>query len=240
MSDAAAIADEGRRLLRRSRAGALATVDGNGAPHASLITVAWDHDGSPLFLFSDLADHTRNLKADARASVLIEAASRRANPQTGPRLSLLGRIAVSAEARHRRRFLARHPDARQYADFVDFRVYRMAVEKAHWVGGFARARWITGRRLLLAKARWRGIAACETAVVDHMNADHGDSLDLYARVLLERRGRGWRMTGVDPDGADLALGGRHARLDFESPVIDFADCRERLVALATEARAGDK
>lgn len=235
-----AIADEGRRLLRRSRCAALATGDGDGSPYASLVTVAWDQDAAPLFLLSDLADHTRNLQADARASLLVEAASRRSNPQTGPRLSLVGRIAVSGEPRHRRRFLARHPDAAIYADFADFRFYTMAVEKAHWVGGFARAHWIEGRRLLLPNARWRGVAACENEVVDHMNDDHGTAIDLYARFLLGRGGTGWRISGLDPEGIDLVCGGRHARLDFETPVTDAAGCRERLVALAKAARAGDK
>ncbi len=240
MSDRSAIAGEGRRLLRRSRSGALATGDGDGSPYASLVTVAWDHDGAPLFLLSDLADHTRNLAADARSSLLVEAASRRANPQTGPRVSLVGRIAVSDQPRHRRRFLARHPEAEIYAGFADFRLYSMAVEKAHWVGGFARAHWIEGHRFLLPAIQWQGVAACETDVVNHMNDDHGDSVDLYARVLLGRRGTGWRMTGIDPEGVDLARGGRHARLDFETPAADATDCRERLVALVTAARAVDK
>jgi heme iron utilization protein len=240
VSELSAIVIEGRRLLRRSRSGALATGDGDGSPYASLVTVAWDHDGAPLFLLSDLADHTRNLAADARSSLLVEAASRRANPQTGPRISLVGRIAVSDEPRHRRRFLARHPEATVYAGFADFRVYTMAVEKGHWVGGFARAHWMAGHRLLLSANQWHGIAACETDVVDHMNDDHGESVDHYARVLLGRRGTGWRMTGIDPEGIDLARGGRHARLDFEAPVTDATSCRERLVALVKMARADAK
>jgi hypothetical protein len=223
VSEAADVAQESRRLLRRSRSAALATRQPDGRPYASLVTVAWDHDAAPLFLFSDL----------------VEAASRRVNPQTGPRLSLVGRIAASDAARHRRRFLARHPDAQAYAGFADFAVYAMRVERAHWVGGFARARWIEARRLLLPEKAWRGVAACEEGVVDHMNDDHADAVDLFARVLLGRRGDGWRMTGIDPEGIDLALGGRHARLDFAVPVTDAATCRERLIGLVEAGRRAD-
>ena len=74
-----------RGLIRRARSAALATtLRGNGGwAYASLVTVACDCDGSPILLLSDLADHTRNLMADSRASLLFEAASGRANPQTG-------------------------------------------------------------------------------------------------------------------------------------------------------------
>ncbi|MEK7246610.1 MAG: pyridoxamine 5'-phosphate oxidase family protein, partial [Pseudomonadota bacterium] len=132
-----------RRLLRRGRSGMLATVLGGvtplgvpshdaaraGHPYASLVTLAWDVDASPIFLFSTLSDHTRNLASDSRAALLIEEASRRANPQTGPRVTLIGRIAPCArgedESSARRRFLARHPEAARYAGFGDFRFFRM-------------------------------------------------------------------------------------------------------------------
>ena len=110
----------------------------------SLVTIACDHDGSPILLLSNLADHTRNLAADDRASLLVEAASQRVNPQTGPRVSLVGRLTPADAARCRDRFLARHPSAERYAGFADFHIFRMAVGRVHWVGGFADARWMDG------------------------------------------------------------------------------------------------
>ena len=51
-----------RQLLRGVRAGALATIDsGDVTPFASLVTIATDHDGTPLMLMSRLSAHTRNL-----------------------------------------------------------------------------------------------------------------------------------------------------------------------------------
>jgi putative heme iron utilization protein len=63
-----------RRLLQRARSGALATTScrEEGWPFASLVTVACDCDGAPLFLFSQLAEHTRNLAADSRAALLTQ------------------------------------------------------------------------------------------------------------------------------------------------------------------------
>ena len=238
--DAAALATApARALLRRQRSGALATAlaEDGGRPYASLVTFACDCDGSPILLFSTLADHTRNLATDARASLLIEDASRRANPQTGPRLSLIGRIEPDPDPRLRRRFLARHPGAALYADFPDFRFFRMTVERGHWVGGFARARWISADRLLSAAGAAAAIADAEPSVLEHMNADHAEAIDLYASRLLRRAGTGWRMVAVDPEGCDLAHGASVARLGFPAPAADAQALRGILVELAAQARA---
>jgi heme oxygenase (biliverdin-IX-beta and delta-forming) len=49
-------------------------------------------------------------------------------------------------------------------------------------------------------------------------------------------GTGWRMTGIDPEGCDLRLGGKVARLDFPARIADAAGARAALVALARRAR----
>ncbi len=161
---------EARALLRRARSAALATslaADGSGSgwPYASLVTIACDADASPILLLSDLSDHTRNIASDGRASLLVEAASGRANPQTGPRVSLLGRITKTEEERHRRRFLARHPSAGLYAGFADFNVYRMSVERAHFIGGFGRAAWLAPEDVLLAHETAAAAAEAEPSLL---------------------------------------------------------------------------
>jgi len=223
-----------RRLIRRGRAATLATAlaSDDGRPYASLVSVAFDCDLSPLLLFSELSDHTRNLGRDDRASLLVEAASGLKNPQTGPRATLVGRIAKTAETRHRKRFLARHPEATMYAGFGDFHFFRFTLERVHYVGGFARAVWLTGDEVRSDANAADAIAAAEDAIVAHMNDDHADAVDHYANRLLDRSGTGWKITGLDPDGADLRLGGRFARLDFAAPVADRRTAREELVRLA--------
>jgi hypothetical protein len=58
--------------------------------------------------------------------------------------------------------------------------------------------------------------------------------------LLGQPGGGWKLTGVDPEGCDLRLGGRTARLDFDRPVADAEAARIELVSLVRKARAGLK
>lgn len=229
-----------RMLLRSRRSAALATASASddGWPFCSLVTIACDADGSPIMLFSRLADHTRNLDADSRAALLLEDAAGLANPQTGPRLTLTGRIIPDAEPRLRRRFLARHPGAALYADFGDFRFFRMEVDAGHWVGGFAQARRLE-RSLLLADAQAsHAIAAAEPSAVDHMNADHAAAIGLWASRLLGLAGDGWRIVAIDPEGCDLGCGDvAFARLAFPRLATDAGDLRDILVALTAEARA---
>ncbi len=228
-----------RQLMRSCRSATLSTnlPNANGWPYGSLVTVAMDMDGSPLLLFSTLADHTRNLKADNRASLLFEQASRHANPQRGARVSVLGRIRATRKPQHARRFLDIHPEAEMYAGFGDFGFYRMSIDRAHWVGGFAKAQWLSGRFVTADSRASKAIGTVADSIIEHMNSDHADAVELYATKLLGRRGGEWRMVGIDPDGADLVIGRRRARLAFPEPVSDAAGVRDILVALANQARA---
>jgi putative heme iron utilization protein len=228
-------AETARGLVRAADRASLATLmrDGGG-PYASLVLIAADHDASPILLISNLADHTKNLAADSRASLLVDGTAGLESPLTGARASLVGTIAQSTEPRHRRRFLARHPDAAGYADFGDFAVYRMQIERVHLVAGFGRIRWIEAERILVPIRP--ALAERESDIVEHMNADHADAVELYAGRLLGRSGSGWRMTGIDPEGIDLRRAGEVARLAFERPVEEADSARAELVRLAKRAR----
>jgi len=230
----AAFALQSRLLVRRARAAMLSTAlkSGDGWPYGSLVSVALDNDLSPLMLFSTLSDHTRNLAVEPRASLLFEETSRLKNPQTGPRVSVLGRIKKTNDARHHKRFLALHPEAELYAGFGDFSFFKMTVDRVHFVGGFAKAVWFRAPDILTDAKAATAVAKAEAGVLKHMNDDHPQAVDHCANELLGRSGSGWFMTGIDPDGADLRRGGRVARLAFDAPVTSRAQVREELVRLA--------
>src|SRR5688572_10484038 len=129
-----------RSLMYESRLASLATLEsGTHHPYASLIAVASDTDGAPVFLISKLALHTRNLEGDPRTTVLLAApAGGRGDPLNSGRVSLMGSAAPADDPRIRSGFLARHPEAAGYAGFADFRFWRLQPERAHYVGGFGR------------------------------------------------------------------------------------------------------
>lgn len=207
-----------RRVTRAARKAALATSmagDGGSRPYVSLVTLAFDHDLSPILLLSRLADHTRNLLADGRAALLLDGTDGHANPQTGPRVTLTGTVAEDAEPRLRRRFLARHPGAALYAGFGDFAIWRMSVERAHFVGGFGRAVWFDAPLVTPGEAAF--MAAAEEAALAEMNDARPELVAALAARAGGEASSGWRLAGIDPDGCELEAGEAVLRLTFEQP-----------------------
>ena len=223
-----------RQLLRSRDRAALAT-SLRGAPYASLALVATDLDASPLLLLSDLAQHSHNIAFDPRISLLLDATVGHPDPLAGPRLTVLGRAEAVADRRLLARFIARHPSASLYAGFADFRLYRIAVERGHLVAGFGRIEWIEAEELLLA-ADAGALAAAEPALLAQLTEDYTDAAASYAHGLLGRGGAGWRITGIDPEGADLRRGGEVARVDFPTPALTPEAAHAALTRLAETAR----
>ncbi|MGI9485102.1 MAG: HugZ family protein [Geminicoccaceae bacterium] len=225
-----------RHLLRAAPAGSLATVmrESDGAPYASMVATATDHDGAPILLLSDLADHSKNLKSDDRISLLLTGSKAHEDPLAGERLSLIGSLTRSDAPGLRQRYLARHQRAAGYAEFADFGFYHMAVDRAHLIAGFGRIQWIEGKDLRIEPSEQ--LVAAEMDIVAHMNDDHADAVQLYATALLGRGDGDWRMTGVDGEGADLRFQEQVARLPFGSRVADSTGVRKELIRLVNKAR----
>jgi putative heme iron utilization protein len=232
-----------KSLLRSTRAGALATIDRNtGHPFASLVNVATDVDGSPLILVSRLSTHTANLEVDDRASLLLASAGK-GDPLAHPRLTLLGSFKQIARddpelPRIRRRFLARHPKSELYAGFGDFSFWRLKAVSAHLNGGFARAADLKAADVMTDIADAENLIEAEAGAIAHMNDDHAEAVRLYATKLLGAEDGAWRLTGLDPEGLDLARGDATLRLPFPQRVANAEQLRKVVVELAAKARAG--
>ncbi len=231
--------DAARRLLRTVRSGALATLTPEGAPYASLVSVASLADGSPVLPLSTLAIHTQHLLADPRCSLLLDSAGQ-GDPLTHPRLTLTARaVTASAEDRGawRARFLRRHPKAEIYVDFGDFAFWRLEIAGARMIGGFGRIDGLGAGDLLTDLSGAEGLTASESRAIDHMNADHRDALGLYATRLCGAPEGAWRMVGLDPDGIDLACADRTLRLAFPERITDSAALRRQLERWVEDAKA---
>ena len=225
-----------KRLMREARTGALATLDSDGAPYASLVQVATLPDGAPILLLSGLARHTRNLQADARVSLLLDE-RRHGDELQGARASVKGRITrITDDAVARRRFLARHPDAAGFAGFADFAFYEITPASAHLVAGFGRIVELPAGDFLTDVTDAQALLEGELGAVEHMNADHADAIGLYAAFLLGAPKGAWQLTGLDPDGCDLMAGDIARRLPFPRRVTTSTELRMVLVELANQAR----
>ncbi len=147
------------QLIRHQRVAALGTL-ADGAPFVSLVAYVAEDDLCGFLLhLSGLSPHSRHLRADPRASLLIAEPERPEvdDVQTLARVTLSGRVELTprdspAYLAGQARYLARHPAAAMLFDFVDFDLYRFAVDGARYVGGFARAYTLTIAHLRQAAA----------------------------------------------------------------------------------------
>jgi putative heme iron utilization protein len=235
MPDAAALGRDARHLMRGTATAVLGTLtSGIGAPYASLVLTASLPDATPVMLLSTLAEHTKNLGADPRVSLLYDGTLGLQSRLTGPRLTLQGRVERCRDraeaALARRRFLARHDDAAMYVDFRDFAFYCVRPTAAHLVAGFGRIDWIAADQLRFAMAEHEAVTAAEVDICDHMNGEHRDAIDTLA-ARAGRSGPGWQMTGCDPEGCDLKRTTEHARMAFPAPARDADAVRRTIIEL---------
>jgi heme iron utilization protein len=224
-----AVADV-KLLMRLARSGALATLEAQGgAPLTTLIGVASDFDGAPLFLMSTLSRHTRNLVNDARASLLLTGRPERGDPLNHPRVTLSGRVERCAAPRAKARYLQRNPKAGLYAGFADFALYQLRIEDVHFNGGFGRAAPLTSSEVLISRDGEAALAEAEERLITEVNALGQPALARIAGHVALRPA--WRAVGLDSEGLDLAAGGRAARAQFATLAHDPGAWRARLEQL---------
>jgi putative heme iron utilization protein len=134
-----------RGLITQARFAALGVIDpDHGGPMVTRIAFGTAPDGQPLTLVSDLSHHTRALKADPTASLLLGEPGPRGDPLTHPRLTLQARARFlrHGEAGHDElaaHYLRDHPKAKLYIGFADFSFVLFDVQGAYLNGGFGRA-----------------------------------------------------------------------------------------------------
>jgi len=91
-------------------------------------------------LISDLADHTRNIRNDARVSLLYSGPA--VDEPLGPRVTLQGEAGQLDKGPLLEAYLRRHPSAKLYAEFADFHLFGVRPVRAHLVAGFGKAYWV--------------------------------------------------------------------------------------------------
>jgi heme iron utilization protein len=235
--------ERARTLAASIPTGTLCTIatDPAGAPYGSLVTFAMDGP-SPVFFISELAEHTKNLHVDARASLLV-AESGEGDPLAKGRVTLLGHARVLCDGSERDSakdaYLSIHPNAAYYIDYSDFAFWRLDVESVRYIGGYGRMSWVD-------VAAWRAgepdpIASHASAIIDHMNADHADAMIDFCRALTRATDTtAATMTGVDRYGFEMSAqtgrGPRPIRLAFPAPIATPDDARRAMVALVRRAR----
>lgn len=239
-------AERCRTLVLGARSATLCTVarDPAGFPYGSLVAVALDGDGRPLFLLSTLAEHTGNLVAQPESSVLItEPLGAHSEPLALGRVTVIGKtskVPDAEKAEVREVFLAQQPSASYYVDFGDFAFYRLEPVALRYVGGFGRMSWVTADDYRAAEAD--PLAPFASGILTHMNDDHANAVLGYATGLCGiTEATSAKLTAVDRYGFELAAitpsGPRAGRVAFDHPVSTSDEVRKAMIDLIQRVRS---
>lgn len=245
-------ADAARTIFDGATTGMLSThsTASPGYPFGSIVSPVADDDGNPLFVISTVAEHTHNLRADARTSLLITepAPADGGDRLAAGRLTLLGTAEpVPADEQDAATDVvtAKLPAVGAYAGYGDFSCWRLTVESIRWVGGFGRMDWIELDAYRTATVD--PVIARRAGVIEHMNADHADAGVLLCQRAIgddltvtsasfdyvDRFGCDYVATTTGPDGSGVVP----VRLAFDHVVDTVDGVRAAVVALVRSARS---
>jgi putative heme iron utilization protein len=228
--------DEARRYLRHHLHGVLSTISKklDGYPFGSVVPCVTDHAARPVILVSRLAEHTKNIEADPRVSLLVRDAA--ADAQESARLTIIGnaRLVTDERAAPQARYLRYFPAAERLLALGDFSFFHIEAVTLRYIGGFGAIHWVSANS---GAPPANVLAACEADIVAHMNADHAGALREYCRHFKQRRPAVVSMIGIDCDGFDLRADDEMMRFDFSQPITNAPTARAALKAMVAEARA---
>ena len=174
-------AEDARSLVEYSTGyGVLSTLSSQleGYPNGALVGFAPDEKGLPVFCFSGMSSHTKDLNAKDGGKAALCVTAKGFEGAADGRVTLIGDVKrVSKEdveaGKLKELYLAKHPKA-FWVEFGDFTFFRMEELKVvNFVGGFARAGSITPEDYTGSAVD--PIQAFAAPVMGHMNSDHSES-----------------------------------------------------------------
>jgi putative heme iron utilization protein len=238
------LAKEALQFLRTTHSGILSTfsVKFAGYPFGSVAPFVLDHSGQPVILISTIAEHTKNIIANPKVSLLVFAGDD--DLQANARLTLIGEAKQinKDDIDLRARYLRYLPQAASYFDMHDFSFYRIEIAQVRYIAGFGKMGWIEGDTLISTElAESSPLASQETSIIEHMNADHVHSLIAYSKHFQNVNVTHAEMLGIDTDGFDAKVtntdgGTEILRFNFDEPIQDAQSARVAMVAMSKAAK----
>jgi heme iron utilization protein len=247
------LALEAKQFLRCTRSGVLSSFSAKfaGYPFGSVMPFVLGHDCQPIVLISTIAEHTKNIIANPKVSLLVFQTD---NLKSAEDLHVNGRLTLIGEAEQLAkndanlmvRYCRYFPESTGYLAMHDFQFYRINITQARYIAGFGKMGWISGKELageeiVDVNQSVNIIAQLETSMIEHMNADHTESMMQYCQHFHGVTPSRVILIGVDCDGFDIEAVIDDAikilRFTFESPIVDANSARMAFVALSKSARA---
>ncbi len=235
MSEGMSLADEARQVLLQEYFGVLSTVsvEVEGYPFGSVVPYCLDRAGRPVILISRIAQHTKNIWANSKVSLIILQKGSD-DVQAEGRLTVVGdaeQIKIEEEIEDiSTRYYRSFPQARDYHKTHDFDFYRINPVKLRFIGGFGKIRWIEPEKFLLANPFSN---EQEAGIVNHMNEDHADAILKYcgqANLNVPENVRPV-MAGIDAEGMHILIDQRVVRINFSRRITTPLEARQILVEM---------
>lgn len=226
-----------RNLLRKLDCGVLSTmsIEMPGYPFGSITPYVTMHDGRVVILVSDIAQHTKNMKADNKVCLTVMH-NADGNKQEQGRATLIGDIEQVPEdliGKVSARYFAFFPEARHYSQAHAFSYYWLAPKRVRYIGGFGKIFWIEKEDWAVPTPEW---AADESSIIQHMNDDHGDALISMAKFFCGVDADEVTLIAMDVEGCHIRAGKSIHHIPFDTYVTSKGDVRQAMISLANQSR----
>jgi putative heme iron utilization protein len=225
---------EVRQILHAHRYGALCTLSKkfDGYPFGSITPYLLNHDGSLLILISTLAEHTKNIQHDNRASLIT-------HDQNSPEIQTQGRATVMGQARLvaeqeqvAKRYLRYFPEAQSYLQMHDFSFYQIDPMAIRYIGGFGKIHWVNMAHY--APPQCEIYRQQEDHLLDLLNQQQHPTLLPLLQHRYGTTATEARIIGVDCDGLDARCGDQVCRLNFAHPLSEPSQALQALDQLLNQ------
>eukprot|EP00184_Porphyridium_aerugineum_P008098 CAMPEP_0184692920 /NCGR_PEP_ID=MMETSP0313-20130426/1233_1 /TAXON_ID=2792 /ORGANISM="Porphyridium aerugineum, Strain SAG 1380-2" /LENGTH=345 /DNA_ID=CAMNT_0027150827 /DNA_START=50 /DNA_END=1087 /DNA_ORIENTATION=+ len=237
--DRPTFAEQCKTMMVQATYGTISTLHKVGEanyPFASMVELASDEQGRPVFGISTLSMHTRDLQASSKMSICVSQPGFASIQDS--RFTLVGDCVKddSPEVQKQLKEIYRQKFPNSFwLDFGDFAMYRMTnIVSIRYVGGFGRAGNVKPEEYLAAQPD--PLLAFVGRVIDHMNKDHEEDLinivNHYAPPTgtdengLKKEIIGAKMISMDKVGMDLSVVAKLVPADPNNKPVGYEEGKE--------------
>ncbi|MDG6882481.1 heme oxygenase, HugZ family [Phocoenobacter uteri] len=206
-----------------------------GYPMGSVAPFVIDHTGCPVVYTAAVAERTKNILENPKASLFMREVNRNHRIETGWRLGVMGDLVeITDQAdlmRVRNHYFRHYPRAKMYENFHEFKFYRLDVKIARVILGFGRIAWVEADVLKRASVFDE---ETELKIIEHMNKDHIEAMEKYLtqNSIKLQLGVVPEMVAVNQFGVTISYHNRLHFIAFEEEALDAKMARVQLVKMA--------
>ena len=140
------------QFIRDQRYGVLSTqsLAEPGYPFGSITPYIITADGDIAIFISHLAEHSQNIQANPKVSLIIFDPADANDPSAGARITCLANAELAQnKTMLRQHYLQQFPEAEITLGLPGFHFYLLKLTKSRLIAGFGHVKWLTAKQLAL-------------------------------------------------------------------------------------------